>query len=69
MGADRFCTDSVTQEAVGDIEAQHLVTSLRSDSLTVDHSWLGFIQLATKYGWRSPACRAYVLQLAKKAAE
>jgi hypothetical protein len=29
---------------------------------------LAFIELATKHGWRSPACRAFVHELAKRAA-
>jgi hypothetical protein len=66
--ADRFATDTVTQEAAGSIEAQKAVDGLRDDTLNPDHAWLGFVQVAARYGWRSPACRAYVMEIAKRAA-
>ncbi|KQW36510.1 hypothetical protein [Rhizobacter sp. Root404] len=65
---DRFATDSAIQEAAGSIEAQKAVDGLLDNTLNPDHAWLGFVQVAARYGWRSPACRAYVMEIAKRAA-
>jgi hypothetical protein len=61
-------SDGNVQEAVGAIEAQKVITSLRADSVPVDVAWLRFVELAAKYGKNSPACRAYISEAFKRAA-
>lgn len=59
-------TVDVTEQAVGCVEAQNLIAGLQGDSICSDHAWLAFVQLAARFGWRSAACRAFVLELAKR---
>jgi hypothetical protein len=61
------CSDAVTQEACGSIAAQHLLRSIADEGRSSEHAWLEFIQLASQHGWRSAACRAFVVELAKRA--
>ena len=65
---DLHATNAVVAEAVAAIEAQAIVEGLQGDTLTPDHAWLGFVQVAARFGWRSGACRAFVCELAKRAA-
>jgi len=61
-------TDSITQQAEGALAAQSAAERLRDEWTTPDLAWLAFIEVAAKHGWRSPACRAFVHELAKRAA-
>ena len=63
------CTLEVSQEASGAIEAQRLIEGLCDGSLSSLHAWLAFATLAACHGWRSPACMAFVVELAKRAAD
>lgn len=67
-GPEQFCTAAVTEEAVGAIAAQQLIEDLQDETVLAAAAWAGFLRLAARSGWRSPACRAYVLELAKRAA-
>ena len=58
----------ITAESVGAIEAQCLIDGLRNGGLTPSHAWLAFIELAAMHGWKSPACAAFIVELAKRAA-
>ena len=61
------CTPDVRQEATGGIEAQSVIKGLAEGALNPLHAWLAFATLAARHGWRSPACMAYVVELAKRA--
>jgi hypothetical protein len=61
-------TSTIAQEAEGALVAQRCVDRLAEDWTTPDLAWLAFIEVAAKFGWRSPACRAFVHELAKRAA-
>lgn len=61
------CTPDVRQEATGGIEAQNVIRGLADGTISPLHAWLAFATLAARHGWRSPACRAYVVELAKRA--
>lgn len=54
-------------ECVGAVEAQKLLDGLRDEMLTTDHGWLAFCELATRHGWKSTACRAFLLEIVKRA--
>ncbi len=62
------CTDEVAQLALGSHSAQQLIAGLADETLSPEHAWLGFVQVAARFDWRSAACRAYVMELAKRAA-
>lgn len=68
MTGAKHCTDEVAQLVVGSHEAQQLIESLADETLSTEHAWLGFVQVAARFGWRSAACRAYIVELAKRAA-
>lgn len=55
-------------ECIGAVEAQKVVDGLRADTLTAEHAWLAFAELAARYGWRSPAAMAFIVELAKRSA-
>ena len=57
-----------TQEAVGSIEAQEAITHIQTGLMTPMHAWLRFCELASAHSSKSPACRAFVLELVKRAA-
>jgi hypothetical protein len=59
---------AIAQEAEGALVAQQCVDRLADQWTTTDFAWLAFIELASKFGWRSPACRGYLCELAKRAA-
>ncbi|NUZ07601.1 hypothetical protein [Piscinibacter koreensis] len=61
-------TSAVAQEAAGSVAAQQMIDRLGHEWATPDIAWLAFVEIAAKYGWRSPACRAFVHELAKRAA-
>lgn len=58
---------SIAQEAEGALAAQQVADRLRDEWSTPDLAWLAMIEVAGKFGWRSPACRAFVHELAKRA--
>ena len=66
-GEAQHCTPDVRQEATGGIEAQSVIEGLAEGTLRPMHAWLAFATLAARHGWRSPACRAFVVELAKRA--
>ena len=69
MSAASHVTDQVAQQAAGAIEAQAVLRGLQDGRLSTDHAWLGFVQVAARFGRSSPAARAFVVELAKRAAE
>ena len=68
MNAATHVTNEVTQESLGSIEAQLVINRLQDESIGLETAWFQFVQLAARHGWRSAACRAYVAELAKRAA-
>ena len=64
-----FATVNTVQEAAGAVAAQHAADRLRDEWATPSSAWLAFIELAGTYGWKSAACRAFVCELAKRAAK
>jgi hypothetical protein len=65
---DSHASDINTQAAIGGIEAQDMIESLRADNVPIDTAWLRYVELAAKFGKNSAACRAYVLEAFKRAA-
>ena len=66
---DGHVTDCVVETSVGAVAADKLIESLRSEWLpAADLAWLRFIEIASRQGWRSEGCKAYVVTLAKRAA-
>ena len=63
-----YLNDSGRQQAVGAIEAQRVIGGLQRSATTTDEAWLAFVTLAASAGWKSAACRAFVVELAKRAA-
>lgn len=59
---------SVADEALGALEAQRVIDLISTGNLTGQHAWLKFCELASARGWKSSACRALVVELAKRAA-
>ena len=55
--------DPVAQETVGVLSAQALLASVRTGEHSTLHAWLAFVTLAAAHGWRSPATRAFVIEL------
>jgi hypothetical protein len=45
-----------------------VLAGLRAGTLSVDNAWLGFIELAARWGWKSPECRAFVIHAFERAA-
>jgi hypothetical protein len=68
LGGGSRSADATTQTAIGALEAQHLIERAVDGDAAPHIAWLLFVQLAGKYGWRSPACRAFVDEIAKRAA-
>ena len=66
--AAAFATESVQQQAEGALAAQQAVDRLQDEWTTPDLVWLAMIEVAAKFGWRSPATRSFVHELAKRAA-
>ena len=56
-------------QAVGALEAQAAIAAIAAGTLNTEHAWLKFVELAAALqGWRNAACRAFVLELAKRTA-
>ena len=58
----------VMQASVGALEAQRVIDGIQSGRLAPAHAWLTFTELAAVHGWKSAACRAVVVELAKRVA-
>lgn len=54
-------------EATGAIEAQLVIVEIAADHAEPELAWLRFIEVATEAGWRTPQCRAFIVELAKRA--
>jgi hypothetical protein len=52
----------------GAVTAQKTIAEL-GDGATTELAWLRFVEMATRNGWASPACRAFVVELAKRVAK
>jgi hypothetical protein len=59
----------VPQMASGAILAQATIDSIRDGGRDVEIAWLKLSELAAVHGRHSPACRAFVTELAKRAAQ
>jgi len=68
MSATEHVTASVAQVAEGALAAQEAIDRLHEEWATPDLAWLAMIEVAAKFGWRSAATRAFVHELAKRAA-
>ena len=70
MSADHaHVTPAVIEQATGAIEAQQLVDAIASRRLTPEHAWLAFAELQARHGRHNlPVLRAFVVELAKRAA-
>jgi hypothetical protein len=55
---------AVAEEAEGAIAAQQVVDAAGPPDL----AWLRVVELAARFGWKSTAVRAFVIELAKRAA-
>jgi hypothetical protein len=62
-----FVTTSLVGHCEGAVLAQQTITAIKAGA-TTELAWLRFIELATRHGWASPACRAFVVELAKRLA-
>jgi hypothetical protein len=59
---------AVVEIASGAVEAQQLVDAITEGRLQAAHAWLAFAEISARHGRNSPACRSFVVQLAKRAA-
>jgi len=59
---------SVALQALGALEGQRVIDGTHAEALPEGSAWLRFVELASRHGWRSPACAAYVAELCKRAA-
>ena len=66
-GAEPHHVDvAVVQACVGALEAQRVIAGIQAGALAPDHAWLAFVELAAVHGWKSAACRAVVVEMAKR---
>lgn len=59
---------TVEEVSVGGVTADRLIDDIRREHKTVEHAWLEYAELMTKFGAKSAACSAFVKTLAKRAA-
>jgi hypothetical protein len=64
----RWTDGTVAEDAEGALAAQQVIDRMSEMCTTPDSVWLAFIEVAVKFGWKSPACRAFVYELAKRTA-
>jgi uncharacterized protein (DUF1810 family) len=62
-----YLNDIAAQAAVGAITAQQVIAGLQAGTISADHAWLRFCELAAKGSWKAAQCRAFVCELAKRA--
>lgn len=62
-----YLNQLATQAAVGAISAQQVIAGLQAGTISADHAWLRFCELAAKGTWKAADCRAFVVELAKRA--
>jgi hypothetical protein len=67
MTGAAFVTADLAGHCEGAVLAQKTITEMTAGA-TTEVAWLRFIELATRHGWASPACRAFVVELAKRLA-
>lgn len=60
-------TPAVVQTAEAGLEVQRLVDAMRAGELQAAAVWLSFVEAAATHGWKSSSCRAFVVELAKRA--
>jgi hypothetical protein len=63
QGDPRAATPTVIEEAAGAVAAQQVVDAAGPPDL----AWLRVAELAGRFGWKSIAVRAFVVELAKRA--
>lgn len=63
--SNRHLADQVAETSIGALAAQKVIDELR-DGADREVAWLRFVELAACRGWKSPAVRAFVLELAKR---
>jgi hypothetical protein len=61
-------TPTVTGAALGAVAAQEAIEKARAGATDVPHAWHAFVPFASRYGWRSATCAAFVYELVKRAA-
>jgi hypothetical protein len=57
------------QERAGVMAAQVAIARTGNDLWPADSAWLAFVELVAAYGHRSPACRAFIAEISRWAAE
>ena len=60
-------TEEEGETSIGGVEADKLIDALKADALPLDCAWLRYVELTSRYGKSSPAARAFILTLAKRA--
>lgn len=62
------CTGDVIGAAIGSMRAQQVVSDLQVGAAVADVAWLRLAELMATCGKHSPAARAFVVEIAKRAA-
>lgn len=70
MSADHpFCPPEAAEIAAGAVEAQQLADGIAAGRLKPESAWICLLQLQARHGGiGSAACRAFVIELAKRSA-
>lgn len=66
MNAVHHVDAGVVQAAVGALDAQRVIDDIQAGRLSANHAWLLVVETASAHGWKSPACRSIVCELAKR---
>jgi hypothetical protein len=68
MSDHPYSRPEVAEVATGSVEARRLVAAIRSGALKPEAAWFGYVELQSRHGKSAPACRAFILELAKHVA-
>lgn len=63
-----FCTRAIAQQALGELVAERAMHEIAAGA-AVDIAWQRFVELGFRNGRQGTAARAYMLRIAKAAAE
>lgn len=55
----------IEQEAAGGLAGQAAVVEQRKHDTDSEHLWLRTCEVGARYGWKSPALRAFIRELGK----
>lgn len=56
------------EEASGALTAQTVIAEIARDEAPAELAWVRFCEAAALHGWKSPRCRAFVVESFKRAA-